>query len=159
MAWDDEKLAELKRLSEIEPALSNRNIAAKLSKAFPGFYPTRNAVIGKRLRTGIKATRPRGIRDEMGPRKRKRKPFAGQTSPQMRAVHNARAKISLPALPLPAEDPIDPTSGKSIMELGPQDCRWIHGDPATGLYSYCGAASVDKLPYCPDHAARAYRPV
>lgn len=157
MAWDDEKLAELKRLCEIEPALSNSDIAAKLSRTFPGFYPSRNAVIGKRLRTGIKATRPRGIRDEMGPRKRKRKPFAGQTSPQMRALLAARGQIVPDSIPLPAEDPINPTSGKSIMELGPQDCRWIHGDPVTGLYSYCGAASVEGMPYCPDHAARAYR--
>ena len=41
----------------------------------------------------------------------------------------------------------------SLLDLEPHHCRWPIGEPVEG---FCGARKVNGLPYCTDHAVRAY---
>lgn len=43
---------------------------------------------------------------------------------------------------------------KSLMDLGPSDCRWPLGDPGRRGFAYCGAA-VAKESYCEHHWMRS----
>lgn len=47
---------------------------------------------------------------------------------------------------------------KNIWTLGPRDCKYIVGDPATPNHFYCGARKLPTLPYCADHARRCFHP-
>jgi GcrA cell cycle regulator len=48
------------------------------------------------------------------------------------------------------------TKVKSIIDLGPNTCRWPHGDPKEPGFHFCGKRSIPGKPYCPEHAAIAY---
>lgn len=52
-----------------------------------------------------------------------------------------------------------PRRGKSLLELTNESCRWPHGRPGTARFHFCGAPGADLeggMPYCPQHAQRAY---
>ena len=89
---------------------------------------TRNAVIGKAHRMGL----------------------SGRPSPIQRNV-KPRNKV----VKLPQDKPVD--GGIKMMELSARTCRWPLGDPKESDFSFCGCAPVPGLPYCPEHAARAYQ--
>lgn len=63
-----------------------------------------------------------------------------------------------PVEPLPAEDTL-PANLIALVDLEPHQCKWIYGDPKTSQSGCCGKQQVIGLPYCIDHARRAYRPV
>jgi hypothetical protein len=47
-------------------------------------------------------------------------------------------------------------SGKVLAELEPRDCRWPIGDPSASDFHFCGTSQAAGLPYCQEHARRAY---
>jgi GcrA cell cycle regulator len=48
--------------------------------------------------------------------------------------------------------------GATILTLTDRICKWPIGDPRDADFHFCGRASSEGLPYCPDHARRAYQP-
>lgn len=51
------------------------------------------------------------------------------------------------------------TRGKSLFDLANDSCRWPYGRPGSARFHFCGAPGADLeggMPYCSQHAARAY---
>ncbi len=44
----------------------------------------------------------------------------------------------------------------SLVDLGPNCCRWPIGDPRDPGFHFCGKKALPGKPYCPEHAAVAY---
>jgi GcrA cell cycle regulator len=159
--WTDESVALLKELyaqdatgSEIARTLSVRT----------GFPCTRNAVIGKRVRLGLKKTP-----DEVTASKAaaafgsnaKRKP---KTQPSRVGVTIfGRAPplkpsdyISLVPEPDPKVIPIGQRC--TILDLSEHTCRWPIGVPGKPDFFFCGGKPHEGLPYCGYHKRLAYQP-
>ncbi len=69
----------------------------------------------------------------------------------------AVARRRVPRRDLPEVKPS--TTGKSLLELTNDCCRWPYRRPGTEKYFFCGAAGADLeggIPYCPRHMRRAY---
>lgn len=111
---------------------------------------TRNAVIGKASRLGLKWP-PRPVR-ERSPGKGKRKP-AAQLARALARLRRLRPLEADEYVAMVAAGKAPPSIG--IMELQSWTCRWPTWDVPR---RYCGA-DVEKLgkPYCPYHNGLAWR--
>lgn len=47
--------------------------------------------------------------------------------------------------------------GATILELNERMCKWPIGDPKSKDFHFCGTGSMPGLPYCAEHAAKAYQ--
>ena len=47
--------------------------------------------------------------------------------------------------------------GATILELNERMCKWPIGDPRNKDFHFCGCGSMPGLPYCAEHAAKAYQ--
>ncbi|RBP14423.1 GcrA cell cycle regulator [Roseiarcus fermentans] len=131
MVWTDDAVETLRRLAG--EGMSASGIAAALGAE------TRNAVIGKANRIGVKLGGPGGRTGPVAPGSRPRSPgarpgwaFADAEVGEMRRVRFV-----------------------DVRETG---CRWPLGDPGGVEFAFCGLASVEKRPYCAGHCRLAYRP-
>lgn len=124
--------------------LSFSHIASELAM-------TRDAVIGKSNRLGlVRAPPPKtGWRPRYDPRR--------NTKLQKILAGPSLVSDSLP--PIAASDlEIPKRQRRNIWTLGPRDCRFVVGDPATPDHFFCGARKLPLLPYCADHARRCFHP-
>ena len=149
--WTPTLISRLRIL--FEDGLSYSHIASELAM-------TRGAVLGKCNRLGLRRRKP------------KPKPTAFRVSkrPRWDPLKNSQAqKIQAgPRINPVFENPnpswveydaaIPKRRRRNIRNLGPRDCRYIVGDPATPEHFYCGACKMPALPYCADHARRCYHP-
>lgn len=162
--WSETSVQTLKALAL--SGLSASQIGAKI-----GF--SRNAVIGKAARSGIKLghkrkgdpsatpavkriVRPRVESTERSPSKRRRNYY--------KDVHPERRQRFHPPGPLPEpsdlkdkhyEAPLH--TRKTLLELGPGHCRWPCGHPGEEAFFFCGDTQVKDRPYCPSHCSIAYQ--
>src|SRR5262249_20221234 len=144
--WNDDRIEQLKRLHA--EGLSCSLIAAELGGGL-----SRNSVIGKLRRIGIRRIKPVVTNERPTPRSRRKplRPIAGLFPPKECAMEQMQ-----PSSPLnDAEIPL--TQRRTLVELGARDCRWSCGNPDASDFFFCGAPTVDDLPYCRDHCERAYR--
>lgn len=171
--WTDEAIDTLRRL-----ALEGRSassIAAALGT------PSRNAVIGKANRIGIKlgnancsapgaaragAERPRRAIPRSEPISR------GRTLPRRAAIPRSelisRERTLTPALPrererkaswIFAEAEVGEMRRVSFADIGEVNCcRWPLGDPTGEDFAYCGLETAKGRSYCAGHCRMAYRP-
>lgn len=72
-----------------------------------------------------------------------------------RAVKVSTKKMPLPAAVINLHEAARPTTGKTMAELKPNDCRWPFGDPKQPGFVFCGQLATQP-PYCAAHSARAY---
>lgn len=131
--WNDENTNKMKDL-----ILSGRS-AAEIAKLIGA--RSRNAVIGKAAREGIPLATQHRKKSASGPRK---PPW-----------HHKMLRALLPPVPrdpLPQENQ-PPMGTKPLMELGPRECRWPHGD---GPFFFCGQPTAVEQSYCPFHMRRAF---
>jgi GcrA cell cycle regulator len=163
MRWTAEAVEDLKRL-----ALEGRSasvIAAALGAS------SRNAVIGKASRIGIKlmgagrasALRktPGGAREWAAPRP----PVAAKTSVAGALARGPR--VSLESRPLDGEErraawtfcgaEVGEMRRVSFEDIREFACRWPLGDPRSGQFAYCGLEPARGQPYCAGHCRMAYR--
>ncbi len=119
MEWSEERVAKLKALWGEGRTASQ--IAVLLGDV------TRNAVIGKAHRLGLKG-RPSPIRKD---------------------------KVTTPA-PKPARRAVAHTPSRPSRVSGRQ-CHWPIGHPREPGFHFCGAAAIDDKPYCEEHCNLAYR--
>lgn len=141
--WTDEKTA---RLRELAPDYSAADISRRLG---PGF--TRNAVVGKASRLGI---RIRGGSFRPGPKAR----VFGKAATRSFAKPKKAAPLSwqLPVDPGIREDA--PRGIKEVfLALNGHDCHWPHGDPTSDDFTFCLAPRRDdaQLPYCEFHLEKS----
>lgn len=127
MAWTDDRIEILRKLWD--DGLSASQIAKEL-----GENVTRNAVIGKAHRLGLKS-RPSPVKKD--------------------AKKKAPAKPAVKKAP-PKEKKI--VGGKvSLLELTDRMCKWPIGHPGEDDFHFCGKGSEAGMPYCAAHCAEAYQ--
>jgi GcrA cell cycle regulator len=144
-AWNEERVEQLKRLHA--QGLSCALIAAEL-----GCGLSRNSIIGKLRRIGLGSSKPGVTKERPTPRNRRRPlhPAAILFPPVECTVEEAE-----PSAPLNDAE-ISFTQRRTLVDLGRHDCRWSYGDPGASDFFFCGAPTVDGLPYCRAHCERAY---
>jgi GcrA cell cycle regulator len=152
MEWSSERIEHLRALWQ--DGLSASQIAEQLGGI------TRNAVIGKAHRLGLTGrpspikNRPAGI---VRPRLPRRPPVEHAAPPRAVAVAAPPPRVE-PAPPQPVAASVEEGPGASILTLTDRICKWPIGDPRDANFHFCGRASIDNLPYCAEHARRAYQP-
>jgi GcrA cell cycle regulator len=149
MEWSSERIEQLRSLWH--DGLSASQIAVHLGGI------TRNAVIGKAHRLGLTG-RPSPIKNRAAGASRPRpvrRPRVEHVAHQPRAVAAPQPRrIEPPPPPVEIED----VPGATILTLTDRICKWPIGDPRHPDFHFCGRASAEGLPYCADHARRAYQP-
>lgn len=111
---------------------------------------SRNAVIGKLNRLGLqRARRPARATQ---PRKTPRRPVIRLSTSGNLGRRPPQAVI--PPAPLAIADALDPApTPKSILDIGPHECRYAVGDAPM---VFCGRTTSQGLPFCAGHARMAY---
>jgi GcrA cell cycle regulator len=161
MLWTAEAIEDLKKL-----ALEGKS-ASHISAALG--VGSRNAVIGKASRIGIKLNGGGGasVRGKGPPRSARL-----QWAPAHTTRPNADAQRSSAAASLDLQVP--PGGGRGagrsfgVVEIGEMRrlrledirdsaCRWPLGDPRSGDFAYCGLTPVGGQSYCAGHCQMAYR--
>lgn len=141
--WDDDTTATAVKLWG--EGLSATGIARRIGGL------TRNAVIGKLHRLGlkrdgtVKITRTRAQNKVVRQRQRAPKP----------ATEVRRILAAMATEPLPAERP-DDIARVSFAALEAHHCRWPVGEVGQPGFGFCGCKRVEGAPYCADHVRRAY---
>ena len=99
---------------------------------------TRNAVIGKWHRLGVKSKNARYVSAQIVV-----KPI----------VERRAAPRPIVVDIVPYEPP--PVGGVAMADVGSGQCRWPMGDPRTDDFRFCGGSA--QGPYCASHHRLAYR--
>ncbi|HEY4547772.1 MAG TPA: GcrA family cell cycle regulator [Pedomonas sp.] len=123
MSWTDERIELLKQLWEKGSSASQ--IAEELGEGV-----TRNAVIGKAHRLGLKA-RPSPVKAG-APKK------AAAAAPKKPKVVTKPKRVTL-------------------LDLSDKICKWPHGHPGDEDFHFCGKNVQPGFPYCSEHCAVAYQ--
>ncbi len=124
--------------------------------------PSRNAVIGKANRIGIKLTgnvhcsAPRAPRASTG---RPRRPAIARTDCALwkRAVVPALQREPKPTW-LFAEAQVGEMLKVGVEDIGEGACRWPLGDPTSEDFVYCRVQTAKGHSYCAGHCRMAYKP-
>ena len=153
MEWSSERIEQLRSLWH--DGLSASQIAAQLGGI------TRNAVIGKAHRLGLTGrpspikNRPAGVmRRQAPPRPRPERHAVAPRVGHSPAAAAVARRVEAPLPPIELED----MPGATILTLTDRICKWPIGDPRDADFHFCGRASSEGLPYCAEHARRAYQP-
>lgn len=112
--------------------------------AWSGNQITRNAVVGKAHRMGLKG-RDQSIVNAEHKANRRVAPSA-RTAPRV-ALPPAR---EIP--PQHAPVGVSAPTGVGIADLGPGMCRYPFGDPRAADFCFCASATLGGGVYCSDHA-------
>jgi|SRR5581483_219008 len=142
--WTDERLELLK--SGFAAGLSCREIAATIGVS-------RNAVIGKISRLNLKRDKDRMVRT--GNRPERNGDARPRGAPRLRQIL-LKAYPAEPKAPR-ADEPIHNGHTCSLLELGPDTCRWPISTPGAEDFCFCGNPPIEGLPYCAGHSRLAYR--
>ncbi len=122
MPWTEDRIAKLKKFWT--KGLSASQIAGELGEGV-----TRNAVIGKAHRLGLKS-RPSPVKTD--PKKLRKAPV----KPAVQTASSHRV---------------------SLLQLTERICKWPIGHPGEEDFHFCGTASVSGHPYCAEHCEMAYQ--
>lgn len=144
--------------SEAENLLLERLVAEGLSASQIGAQMgrSRNAVIGRCLRKGLRLMMQPGWKSAV----KLRQPAA---KPNPAAKAKPAPKPARPKTPTPPKFelicvPITPRM-VPLVDLQPGECKWPYGDPRESGFGYCGHARAESRPYCSGHAALAFVPI
>ncbi len=147
MDWTNERVEELRRL------WGQGQTASRIADLLGGV--TRNAVIGKAHRLGLRG-RPSPIRrDETGAVARPA-PVPRVSVPAPQPVKAAE----LPPVEVTRSAPLSPaasTQSKVASAGGMRSCSWPMGDPKQAGFHFCGDEAVAGRPYCATHCGMAYQ--
>jgi GcrA cell cycle regulator len=155
--WTEETIEALKQL-----ALEGRSASA-IALALGA--PSRNAVIGKAHRIGIKLNGRGHASASRGPRAPREPRLRVATHPRPRSISYGRGLV--PAIPRERERKAPWIfAGAEVGEMlrvGFEDirgtaCRWPIGDPTCEDFVYCGLEVASGRSYCAGHCRMAYKP-
>jgi GcrA cell cycle regulator len=158
MLWTAEAVEDLKKL-----ALEGKS-ASHISAALG--VGSRNAVIGKASRIGIKLSGGVGgsVRGKTPARARRSQWAQAHTRPDAQGSGVAAARD--PHLSLGdgraagrsfGEAEIGEMRRLRLEDIRESACRWPLGDPRSGDFAYCGLTPVEGQSYCAGHCRMAYR--
>jgi len=54
---------------------------------------------------------------------------------------------------------IKPIGPLNLYDLGETMCKWPYGDPQEKNFHFCGELCFENLPYCSEHAVKAYHTI
>lgn len=120
-----------------------REIANRMTERL-GFPVSRNAVIGRLHRAGIRLGKQVDVAPS-APRVRRAKP---KPAPQPKA---APKPVIQPAV----KRRCDGVATVALLDLQPHHCKWPVGDPGAPGFGFCGDTRVEDTPYCAGHNVRA----
>jgi GcrA cell cycle regulator len=159
MLWTAETVEHLKRL-----ALEGRSAAAIAAMLGVG---SRNAVIGKASRIGIKLNGGGRASARGETASARQAQWAGVPRPEpglgerSRAAALARVREVAPQDEREAGAPGEAEVGEMrrlrLEDIRDSACRWPLGDPRSGEFAYCGLTPVEGHSYCAGHCRMAYR--
>lgn len=154
MAWTQDRVDLLKKLWA--DGLTASQIAAELG-GFPGTADGgRSAVIGKVHRLGLSGrSKSHAPAKQRAPRVR-RAALKPQTSMPITNDQQATAAAHFEEAEARADLPAPGERRLTLLQLDSNTCRWPHGNPSTEEFYFCGAVSIDTLPYCSYHCRIAY---
>ena len=148
--WTDDTIGELRRL------WSEGHSTAEIGRRM-GI--SKNAVVGKAHRLDLPA-RPSPIHTGSTPRP----PRAPRRQPVPRLADTVQLSCLGDANIQAPVEPIAPTVGpvrhKAIASrrIGSHPCCWPIGQPGTPAFRFCDDPAPLDVPYCDEHARRAYKP-
>jgi GcrA cell cycle regulator len=160
MLWTAETVEHLKRL-----ALEGRSAAAIAAMLGVG---SRNAVIGKASRIGIKLNGGGRASARSETASARQAQWTGVPRPEPglggRSLATALARVREAA---PQDDretawalgeaEVGEMRRLRFEEIRDSACRWPLGDPRSGEFAYCGLQPVEGHSYCAGHCRMAYR--
>jgi GcrA cell cycle regulator len=128
--------------------IENRGrMSASLIAELIGGGCTRSAVLGRAWRLGLEKLSRHDPASSMRKRAAALQPIV--INPSMTWVSDVP----------PVIDTLIPfEQRKTLLTLGPRDCRWPVGDPQAEDFFYCGAEKFSGGSYCAAHRQRALRP-
>ncbi|MEM9704858.1 MAG: GcrA family cell cycle regulator [Pseudomonadota bacterium] len=146
MAWDDERVEQLKKLWA--EGLSASQIANKMGGV------TRNAVIGKVHRLGLSGratpSAPQRGRSYGAPED------TYEVEEETSAVEASEPPVEQPVFSAPVT--IIESDRATVASLRRNMCRWPIGDPASDDFHFCGEPTASGKSYCAYHAQLAFQP-
>lgn len=142
--WTDEEVEKLRELAKTAN-LSAGAIGNQMGK-------TRNAIIGKALRLGIRLPGAVGVRAIKAarvatPRKAPQKPVQALRREEVQTYQP-------PSEPPPSPRNFEPARGQSHFKT----CQWFFGDPRAGDFSKCSNPTFGGSSFCEHHHRRVYVP-
>jgi len=144
--WTPERVEELIELAKTK-------VASEIARQW---RVTRNVICGKLARIGAKCNpKPRPVRP---PRPPKVKLIRVKSRDKNPLAENLPATIGVDTFLVLAGMATMPRRGVDIMRLTGSTCRyplWDDREPFHAKF-YCGAATVDLLPYCKEHCQLCY---
>jgi GcrA cell cycle regulator len=147
MSWTDARIETLR--NGWEQGLTASQIAEQLGEGI-----SRNAVIGKAHRLGLKA-RPSPVK---GGEAMVAEVVAASVAAPV-AASRAAAAPRPPAPVIRKPRPIVATkpAKTSLLDLSEKVCKWPIGHPGESDFHFCGKPSNVGFPYCNDHCLLAYQ--
>jgi len=164
---------------------SYESMSASAVAALLGGRYSRNAVIGKMHRMGLKKPVRLPSADSIYRKELRRRRAAAELGSPSSIKPTVRASGKKPLGMLTQKEPVAPRrqvnkfdawqaiefapipdtaadwlipigQRKSLFDLRDDECRFVVGDPHEADYFFCAAPIAPGLPYCPAHAARCY---
>ena len=155
MNWTDENVTLLRQyVAQVDPPLSAADIARHLDCS-------RNAVIGKVHRLGLKLHASASQRRTFNPLPRRPRARPVRVAPKtptkpirgtITRVTHYHGPANLAPLPLPLPRSED-KARVLFADLEPHHCRYVPGEPKDG---FCGLEKVPGTSYCAGHLQRCY---
>ena len=147
--WDDSAIETLTRMWD------DGHSASEIADKIPG--STRSGICGKVRRLGLSMRKQRNLRPRRIPANRPPpKPKAVRPVPPQPKSAALHIKPE-PFVPLP-EIEVPLAERRQLIDLEDDNCRWPIGDTGTPDFHFCNSTKYAGLPYCENHARRAYQP-
>lgn len=144
--WTDDETEYL--IEMVDAGATSKQCAEALSQRF-GRVVTPMSVVGRAHRLGLvwrsQVDKIKQKRNE----RRKKKPRNDRKQSVRFAVAKAHVNID--------DNMIPHQQRKQLQELERCDCRWPVGEPRSSDFFFCGGCALPGLPYCEQHARRAYK--
>lgn len=150
VSWTEQRIDDLRR--HFANGLSASQIAGELGGV------SRNGVIGKLHRMGLRREHKPRVRKQYAPRSARGEAVSGLMARiESKLRHAAKAGTSAPQLERAAPPVDQPPLHIDFRDLNERTCKFAFGDEAP--FTFCGHATAPGLPYCKAHCLIAYQPI
>lgn len=155
-AWTDKRVEMLRRL--VDKGLPASAISPEMPADEYGTYVSRNSIIGKMKRLGIRSQSADAQAKERGAKQyvpRPRQSYGPRPTPDIiwaRSLKSGARLLPHKIEPLPPDPEVllEPLR-VTLMELAHNGCKWPLGNPRDESFRYCGLTSEPARPYCAAH--------
>jgi hypothetical protein len=129
-------------VTELRTRWANGETGSQIGRAMHA--KSRNAIVGKLYRLGLRSRLPIGAKTELNHRSSKR-----------RTMHHIDGRIFIRGDDMTEVEPPQLTNPKLLMQLEPCDCRFPGSGSGADML-YCGAPALKGYSYCLNHCRIAF---